>query len=56
MTCACLGRYLEMAFNDSSGIRKQDAFRVFGAVASNKVGRPLAWSFLQDNWDAIYEL
>ncbi|KAK3860173.1 hypothetical protein Pcinc_033761 [Petrolisthes cinctipes] len=50
-----LSRYLEMAFSDSSGIRKQDAFRVFGAVASNEVGRPLAWSFLQDNWEAIYE-
>ncbi|KAK4302667.1 hypothetical protein Pmani_025262 [Petrolisthes manimaculis] len=32
-----LSRYLEMAFSESSGIRKQDAFRVFGAVASNEL-------------------
>ncbi|KAG7172390.1 Aminopeptidase N-like 5, partial [Homarus americanus] len=50
-----LSRYLEMAFSSDSGIRKQDAFRVFGAVAANEVGRPLAWSFLQDEWDAIFE-
>ncbi|XP_045589686.1 aminopeptidase N isoform X2 [Procambarus clarkii] len=50
-----LSRYLEMAFSPDSGIRKQDAFRVFGAVAANEVGRPLAWSFLQDQWDTIFE-
>lgn len=49
-------RYLEMAFSSDSGIRKQDAFRVFGTVASNDVGRPLAWAFLQDHWHDIYEL
>ncbi|XP_050699388.1 aminopeptidase N-like isoform X2 [Eriocheir sinensis] len=50
-----LSRYLEMAFSSESGIRKQDAFRVFGRVASNEVGRPLAWAFLQDRWHDIYE-
>ncbi|XP_068228790.1 aminopeptidase N-like isoform X1 [Palaemon carinicauda] len=50
-----LSRYLEMSFASESGIRKQDATRVFGAVAGNIVGRPLAWNFLQDKWDMIYE-
>nr|XP_053651337.1 aminopeptidase N-like isoform X1 [Cherax quadricarinatus] len=50
-----LSRYLEIAFSPDSGIRKQDAFRVFGAVAANEVGRPLAWTFLQDQWDTIFE-
>ncbi|XP_071548249.1 aminopeptidase N-like isoform X2 [Panulirus ornatus] len=50
-----LSRYLEMAFTPSSGIRKQDAFRVFGAVARNEVGRSLAWTYLQDQWDNIFE-
>ncbi|KAK8402060.1 hypothetical protein O3P69_001270 [Scylla paramamosain] len=50
-----LSRYLEMAFSSDSGIRKQDAFRVFGTVANNDVGQPLAWSFLQDRWHDIYE-
>ncbi|KAK3853242.1 hypothetical protein Pcinc_040203 [Petrolisthes cinctipes] len=50
-----LSRYMEMAFDSSSGIRKQDASRVFSSVAYNSVGRPLAWTFLRDHWDHIYE-
>ncbi|KAK7027939.1 hypothetical protein SK128_026274 [Halocaridina rubra] len=50
-----LSRYLEMAFAPDSGIRKQDAIRVFGAVAGNIVGGPLAWEFLRDKWNMIYE-
>ncbi|XP_037790314.1 uncharacterized protein LOC119585704 [Penaeus monodon] len=50
-----LSRYLEMAFTPDSGIRKQDAYRVFGAVAKNVVGRPLAWNYLQNEWDKIYD-
>nr|XP_027218923.1 aminopeptidase N-like [Penaeus vannamei] len=48
-------KYLEMAFTPDSGIRKQDAYRVFGAVAKNVVGRPLAWNYLQNEWDKIYD-
>ncbi|XP_063587806.1 aminopeptidase N-like [Penaeus indicus] len=49
-----LSRYLDMAFTDGSGIRKQDSSRVFGAIASNEVGLPLAWAYLQDNFDKIF--
>ena len=41
--------YLEMAYTPDSGIRVQDAKTVFVSVASNDVGRDLAWQFLQDN-------
>ncbi|MPC23578.1 Aminopeptidase N [Portunus trituberculatus] len=51
-----LSKYLEMALSPDSGIRKQDAHTVFGAIASNDVGRQLAWVFLQDHWDDIYDL
>lgn len=49
-------RYLDMAFTPGSGIRKQDSDRVFASVAYNKVGGPLAWRFLRDQWKRIYDL
>ncbi|XP_068239378.1 aminopeptidase N-like [Palaemon carinicauda] len=48
-------RYLEMAFTTDSGIRKQDTKRVFRAVASNPVGTSMAWNFIQENWNVIYD-
>ncbi|XP_042874237.1 aminopeptidase N-like [Penaeus japonicus] len=48
-----LARYLEMAFTEGSGIRKQDSTAVFSAVASNDVGRYIAWNFLRDQWQNI---
>ncbi|XP_047482307.1 aminopeptidase N-like isoform X1 [Penaeus chinensis] len=48
-----LSRYLDMAFTEGSGIRKQDASQVFAAVARNDVGRYLAWNFLRDQWQQI---
>jgi len=51
---ACTGevpllyRYLEMCFNPAY-IRKQDAGAVFRAIASNDVGRDIAWDYLRDN-------
>ncbi|XP_069957725.1 aminopeptidase N-like [Cherax quadricarinatus] len=50
-----LSRYLEMAFDPNSGIRRQDSELVFGSIAFNDIGRPLAWTFLRDNWKMIYE-
>nr|WBG54457.1 aminopeptidase N-like protein [Austinograea rodriguezensis] len=50
-----LSRYLDMAFDEKSGIRKQDSQRVFSAVAYNDVGRPLAWNYLRTNWKKIYD-
>jgi hypothetical protein len=48
-------RYLDWAVSENSGIRKQDAARVFSAIASNSVGQPLAYSFLRNKWDHIRE-
>ncbi|XP_042889263.1 aminopeptidase N-like [Penaeus japonicus] len=48
-----LSRYLDMAFTEGSGIRKQDASQVFAAVARNDVGRYLAWNYLRDQWEKI---
>ncbi|XP_050688585.1 aminopeptidase N-like isoform X2 [Eriocheir sinensis] len=48
-----LSRYLDMAFTEDSGIRKQDASRVFSAVARNDIGRDLAWNYLRDQWEVI---
>ncbi|XP_064114526.1 aminopeptidase N-like isoform X2 [Macrobrachium nipponense] len=50
-----LSRYLEMAFPTDRGIKLQDSEVVFSAVAKNPVGRPLAWTFLRDNWGKIYK-
>mgnify|MGYP006897148871 CR=1 FL=1 len=38
-----------MAFTDGSGIRKQDSGTVFEAVATNDIGRDLAWDYLRAN-------
>ncbi|XP_063599467.1 aminopeptidase N-like [Penaeus indicus] len=48
-----LTRYLDMAFTEGSGIRKQDSTAVFSAVASNDVGRYIAWAFLREEWQRI---
>lgn len=48
-----LSRYLDMAFTEGSGIRKQDINLVFSSVAGNDIGRSLAWNFLRSDWDRI---
>jgi len=48
-----LSRYLYWSVTEGSGIRKQDASSVFGAVASNPIGQPLAFAFLRDHWEHI---
>lgn len=48
-----LSRYLEWAITSNSGIRKQDAARVFLAVSNNVIGQQLAYRFLKTNWDRI---
>eukprot|EP00808_Paulinella_micropora_P009432 g1064.t1 len=37
------------------GIRSQDAIRAMLQVAANKHGQLLAWEFLQENWEVIFE-
>lgn len=48
-----LSRYLHWSITENSGIRKQDASSVFGAVSENVIGQPLAFAFLRDNWQRI---
>ncbi|CAH0778351.1 unnamed protein product [Bemisia tabaci] len=50
-----LSRYLEWSMNETSGVRKQDASRVFGAVASTPIGQPLAFNFVRNQWSRIVE-
>ncbi|MSQ10229.1 MAG: M1 family peptidase [Dehalococcoidia bacterium] len=46
-----LQRTLETALGPD--VRLQDSVMVIGGVAGNRIGRPLAWKFVQDNWDEI---
>ncbi|KAK8734043.1 hypothetical protein OTU49_017450, partial [Cherax quadricarinatus] len=50
-----LSRYLDMAFTDGSGIRKQDAVTVLSGVARNSVGHYLAWNYIRDKWEKIID-
>ncbi len=46
-------RYLEMGFTEEYGIRKQDSYQVFYAVAGNDIGNGIAWDYLVNNWDEL---
>jgi len=48
-----LERYLEMALNEESGVRKQDGYRVIVGVSRNIVGRYVAWNWIRQNWGAL---
>lgn len=48
-------RYLEYSL-DSSKVRSQDAGSVISYVASNPVGKYLAWMFVQNNWKALFDM
>merc|ERR1719167_339337 len=50
-----LNRYLNMSITEGSGVRKQDGSKVIGSVASNTVGRYLAFNFIRENWNTITE-
>ncbi|KAG5305888.1 AMPN Aminopeptidase, partial [Pseudoatta argentina] len=45
-----LSRYLDWAVTENSGIRKQDATRVFESVASNVAGRSLTFDYIRNKW------
>jgi len=45
-----LGRMLEWTLDPKSGIRRQDGSAVFSQVASNSLGRYIAFNFLRDRW------
>lgn len=50
-----LTRYLQRSMDPTSGIRKQDVFRIFGAVSSNVLGQPIAFNFIRNNWKTMKE-
>uniref|UniRef100_A0A8D8TSY1 Aminopeptidase n=2 Tax=Cacopsylla melanoneura TaxID=428564 RepID=A0A8D8TSY1_9HEMI len=47
-----LEKFLEMA-KDEKNIRSQDYFTVIMIVANNPLGLPIAWTYLQKNWDYL---
>ena len=49
-------RYLNMSLTADSGVRKQDGSKVIGGVASNTVGRYLAFDFIRQEWDRVTEV
>jgi aminopeptidase N len=50
-----LSRYLNWASSSNSRIRKQDMTRVFGSVASNIIGQPIAFNFFRNKWNRLRE-
>ncbi|CAG2060011.1 unnamed protein product, partial [Timema podura] len=48
--------YLDLSISADSGIRKQDASRVFSAVYANPSGVDIAFQFLTENYQKISEL
>ncbi|GAB0097812.1 Aminopeptidase [Sergentomyia squamirostris] len=48
-------RYLDRSLTDVHGIRKQDVFRVFGAVSSSDLGQTVAFNYMRSNWEHIRE-
>ena len=42
-----LARYLDMALDETSRVRKQDGSRVVTGVSKNIVGRYLAWNWIR---------
>lgn len=48
-----LRRYVSWAFDENSGIRRQDGSYVFRAVAGNNYGRDIAYGYLRERWDDI---
>ena len=44
-----------MSLNEESGVKKQDGYRVISAVASNTLGRYIAWNWMRQNWLQLHE-
>jgi hypothetical protein len=47
--------FLEMALNESSGIRRQDGQSILKEIALNPVGTNLVFHLLNDKWDFIQQ-
>lgn len=48
-----LSRYMQMVLEPNSKIRIQDIVTVLGNIASNKIGRYLAYDFVRDKWTLL---
>jgi len=46
---------LELMINATSGIRTQDANRLFTSIANSASGHPIAMEFVAERWDDIDE-
>jgi len=49
-----LTRYLDWSLNTTSGVRKQDAYMVFGGIVKNEAGFDIAKTFFFDRINEIY--
>ncbi|EDV21351.1 expressed hypothetical protein [Trichoplax adhaerens] len=49
-----LNRYLQRSMNTSL-VRSQDTLSVIRYVSGTTLGRPIAWSFFQANWNTLYD-
>ncbi|XP_041459849.1 aminopeptidase N-like isoform X2 [Lytechinus variegatus] len=49
-----LSRYLDYSL-DQNYLRKQDSSYVIRYVSQNYIGRSLAWDFLRNEWDTVYD-
>uniref|UniRef100_H3D2Z0 Aminopeptidase n=1 Tax=Tetraodon nigroviridis TaxID=99883 RepID=H3D2Z0_TETNG len=49
-----LNKYLKFSL-DPTKIRRQDSTSTIQSVAANVVGMPLAWNFIRENWDHIFQ-
>ena len=50
-----LNKYLNMSLTEGSGIRKADGKIVISRIASNEIGRDLAFNFIRDKWAKVLE-
>lgn len=46
-------RYLDMAVDPLSGVRKQDGSSVISSIAGNSVGRYLVWNWIRTKWSVV---
>ena len=48
-----LQKYLDLAIDPDSAIRKQDAMSAIISVSKNRIGRDVAWNWLRNDFERI---
>lgn len=61
LTCSnevwILQRYLDMTLEEGGDVKHQDGYRVIAGVATNTVGRYVAWDWIRQNWNrSVYDI